>query len=74
MPIYEYSCEKCQNEFELLIRSDETPICPTCGGEKVHRELSVPAAHSTSDGLAVHQPNPGTCGRPQCGTGGCQMM
>ena len=30
MPIFEYACEKCQSEFELLVRGDDKPACPEC--------------------------------------------
>jgi putative FmdB family regulatory protein len=48
MPIYEYVCSKCQQEFELLVRSDETPACPGCGGKKLSKLISMPASHSPS--------------------------
>jgi putative FmdB family regulatory protein len=31
MPIYEYSCASCDNEFEVLVRGSEKPACPDCG-------------------------------------------
>ena len=31
MPIYEYSCKTCGNEFEELIVGDAKPGCPSCG-------------------------------------------
>ncbi|MEZ6115902.1 MAG: zinc ribbon domain-containing protein [Pirellulaceae bacterium] len=74
MPIYEYACQKCNANFELLIRGNEAATCPACGASQVERQLSVVAAHSSSGDLPVCEPNPGTCGRPQCGMGGCQMM
>jgi putative FmdB family regulatory protein len=40
MPIYEYRCPKCQNEFEELIFGDEIPECPTCGCPESERLLS----------------------------------
>ncbi len=46
MPIYEYQCESCSKQVELLIRGDESPECPECGGKKLHKQFSVPAAHS----------------------------
>jgi len=40
MPIYEYICEKCGNEFELLIFKDEEPECPSCGGKSPKKKMS----------------------------------
>jgi putative FmdB family regulatory protein len=69
MPIYEYECQKCTAEFEVLIRSEhDVPTCPECGSENVAKEFSVPAAHSPGGSLPMM--GPGNCGRPQCGTGG----
>lgn len=76
MPLYEYICQTCHQRVELLIRGEEPPICPECGGEKLAKELSVPAGHvSGSRGeLPISQPLAhGGCGRPQCGTGMCQF-
>ena len=36
MPIYEYQCNKCGQEFELrrtYSESDAAAACPKCGGE-----------------------------------------
>jgi len=36
MPIYEYYCSKCQQEFELMrpiSKVDEPAFCPSCGTE-----------------------------------------
>ena len=34
MPIYEYRCEKCQHQFDLLQKITDEPVkeCPECGG------------------------------------------
>ncbi len=75
MPIYEYECDGCRDEFELLIRGDETPKCPDCGGTKLQRLLSTPAAHTGgSRDLPIAGHERGGCGRPQCGSGGCMGM
>jgi putative FmdB family regulatory protein len=73
MPIYEYSCRGCDQEFELLVRGSEQPECPKCGGHDLQKLLSVPAAPVTQRaGLPVTQrPMEGGCGRPQCGGGFC---
>ena len=45
MPIYEYICDDCGHEFEVLIRGAEQPVCPSCGQSRLTKQLSVPAAH-----------------------------
>jgi putative FmdB family regulatory protein len=76
MPIYEYTCDDCQVDFELLVRGTEQPECPTCGSAKLSKQFSVPAAHvSGSSQLPVCSPpmTGGGCGLPQCGAGRCGM-
>lgn len=46
MPIYEYACRTCGEEFEALIRGEEGASCPACAGEDVERLLSLPAVQS----------------------------
>ncbi len=74
MPIYEYACQDCQHNVELLIRSDEKPACPHCQSVCLQRKLSLFAAPASGAGnkkSATEFPA-GGCGRPQCGTLGCQ--
>ena len=41
MPIYEYVCKKCGNEFEVLVfNKDEKPECPACGAKKPTKKMS----------------------------------
>ena len=74
MPIYEYACDDCRSEFEVLVRGEEPPACPDCGGSRLEKQWSVPAAHSgQSSPLPIcNAPPRQTCGLPQCGMGGCQ--
>ncbi len=67
MPIYGYTCKSCGREFEALVRSSETPACPSCGGEKLDQKLSLIAAPSKhgSEARDSHAPlcdGAGTCG------------
>ncbi len=48
MPIYEYACRKCGNEFEVLVRGKETPACPKCKADDLERVLSLPSVKSES--------------------------
>jgi len=74
MPIYEYTCHKCQASFELLVRGEDRPQCPQCHSRQLDKMLSVPAAHTASssglpvcDGPARGPCGMGGCGRPECG-------
>ncbi len=42
MPIYEYSCAKCEHRFEewLWQSTDPAPPCPHCGNAEVTRLVS----------------------------------
>ncbi|NLJ28450.1 FmdB family zinc ribbon protein [Desulforhabdus amnigena] len=43
MPIYEYRCKSCQNDFEILIISSDdqqNATCPKCKSREVERILS----------------------------------
>jgi putative FmdB family regulatory protein len=43
MPIYEYVCEACGQEFEKMVRfseADLAPKCPTCGSDETHKQIS----------------------------------
>ena len=75
MPLYEYHCEKCDANVELLVRSAEQKLeCPECGGTRLTKLLSVVSGHVAAGGGACRStPPPAGCGRPQCGMGGCGM-
>jgi putative FmdB family regulatory protein len=41
MPIYEYRCSRCANDFELLVlRTSPAPACPSCGSPDIEQLLS----------------------------------
>jgi len=41
MPIYEYHCDKCGQDFECLIFGNEKPQCDNCHSRKVTRLMSA---------------------------------
>ncbi len=41
MPIYEYRCNNCNLEFELLIFSYEEAVCPKCGAKNLTKKVSL---------------------------------
>jgi putative FmdB family regulatory protein len=63
MPLYGFTCENCQEEFEELVSSFsqvDDVICPKCGSGKVARQLSLVAAMK-SGGTAGFSMDSSTC-------------
>jgi len=54
MPIYEYRCTACEHEFEQLVRTGDTPACPSCKAETLERLLSHVAAMSSENTRALN--------------------
>ncbi|MDR1384820.1 MAG: zinc ribbon domain-containing protein [Planctomycetaceae bacterium] len=72
MPVYEFYCQKCQNDCELLVRGEETPLCPRCGSKKLKRQMSAPASHSSgSQRRSGCGADPNSCGMQSRHGGGC---
>ena len=71
MPIYEFHCEKCEGDSEILVRSSDWKgtKCPHCGSTKLEKKLSVFASANAESGgkAAVCTGKPSSCG--MCGTG-----
>jgi len=72
MPIYEYVCRDCKHEFEHLVRGSAKPSCPSCGGARLEKKFSVPAAHSAAGASCPARPT-GTCNVPGCPDGTCNL-
>jgi putative FmdB family regulatory protein len=71
MPIYEYACRTCGNEFETLVRSGVAPDCPSCRSTDLAKKLSVFAtAQSAPDAFAGAVHPCASCGHPD-GPGSC---
>ena len=43
MPLYEYICTACHNEFEEIQKFSDDPsrVCPKCSKEKVEKKVSL---------------------------------
>jgi len=52
MPIYEFECTECGDQFERLQKlSDPDPtVCPKCGASRVKRCLTAPAFRLAGSG------------------------
>jgi putative FmdB family regulatory protein len=72
MPLYEFSCSKCEKDFESLVRSakwEGAVECPHCGSKRLTKKLSVFAAQGAGP-ASDSSPAPPPCGRP----GGCSCV
>ncbi|MBI4556721.1 MAG: zinc ribbon domain-containing protein [Candidatus Hydrogenedentes bacterium] len=63
MPLFEYYCEDCDSQSEILVRGKARPACPKCGSKHLVKMLSTFA------------PMTGSSARPQppvgCGVSNC---
>ncbi|MCX6894373.1 MAG: zinc ribbon domain-containing protein [Verrucomicrobia bacterium] len=66
MPIYEFHCEGCEKDSEILVRSSnwKGAKCPHCGSTKLDKKFSTFASSSAgnSDAPACATPRGGGCG------------
>lgn len=68
MPIYEFHCEQCARDSEILVRSSKWKgtACPHCGSRKLAKKFSTFASSVAGADLSCSG-RPSSCGR--CGTG-----
>jgi len=72
MPIYEYECKDCGQQFEALVRGEEQPACPACGKQNLRRQMSAPAAH-TGTSRNSNCPTCRSCETSTCSDGSCNL-
>jgi putative FmdB family regulatory protein len=55
MPLYEYRCEACGHQFEVIQKFSDAPVdvCPSCGGSPVVKLLSSPAIQFKGEGWYI---------------------
>ena len=47
MPIFEYRCSVCGDDFEdLVLKSSPAPACSSCGSQDVERIMSISSVSS----------------------------
>jgi putative FmdB family regulatory protein len=60
MPMYEFKCKQCGQQYEELVRNNEEKVsCPKCGSDQTYKLIST-FAPKMAGGAA-----------PSCSTGGC---
>lgn len=55
MPIYEFVCQSCGNEFEQIrsFSDNSVPTCSVCRSEQVVRRMGRPAIHFKGSGWYI---------------------
>ena len=66
MPIYEYTCIKCDEEFECIVFSGDTVTCPECGTEKVRRKMSACSFKSSGSSSGDYSASSGSSSASSC--------
>jgi putative FmdB family regulatory protein len=68
MPIYEFHCEKCEQDSEILVRSNDWKgtKCPHCGSTKLAKKFSTFASATAG---AAPAPAPTSCATKPGGCG-----
>jgi len=72
MPIYEYRCLKCKEDFEALVfGSNDKVYCPHCNGKKLERLMSSFGFKSGGSDSGSHASSSGSSGCASCSSGNC---
>jgi putative FmdB family regulatory protein len=64
MPLYEYFCAECGEDFEKMVRFSEAgnqPECPSCHGSNTHKKISLFASTGNA-GSSSFSPAGSSCG------------
>ncbi len=70
MPIFEYVCKRCKNQFEeLVFGQDEEAVCPSCGSTKTQKLMSC--CRSKTGGPGGGDEAPAAQAAPARSGGGC---
>jgi putative FmdB family regulatory protein len=74
MPLFEFVCGKCRNEFEeLVMHADEEILCPKCGSKKIVKKMSR-FAFKAGEGKRMRtsvKRSGSSCSTCRPGPGGC---
>jgi putative FmdB family regulatory protein len=70
MPIYEYKCIACHEDFEKLVFGNQEVTCPKCSSKEVKKKFSVFSASGTAKPLAGMASGCTSCNKTSCSSCG----
>jgi putative FmdB family regulatory protein len=73
MPLYEYRCQSCGRQFELLVRASTVPACPDCASLELDKQFSVFAVGAGGAAASAQSLPPSCQGCAQPGAPGCSL-
>jgi len=71
MPIYEYHCEKCGEDFEYLVIGKTDPECTSCSSRKITRLMSTCGFVSKGNSGETVSSSASTSACSSCSSGSC---
>ncbi len=66
MPVYEYTCDKCKDEFELLVFNNSEVTCPQCGAQDITKKLSLFGMSGVEKPFAGSSSGCTSCSKTSC--------
>ncbi len=66
MPIFEYKCKSCGEDFEKLVFGNKEVSCPKCSSKEVKKKFSVFSATGTEKPLAGTSSGCTSCTKNTC--------
>jgi putative FmdB family regulatory protein len=66
MPIYEYQCSSCNEEFEKLVFGNKEVECPKCASKDVRKKLSTFGMSGVEKPFAGSSSGCSSCSKGSC--------
>ncbi|MBI5188933.1 MAG: zinc ribbon domain-containing protein [Nitrospirae bacterium] len=68
MPIYEYKCNNCSEDFERLIFGNQKVNCPKCGSDDIKKKFSTFGMSGVEKPFAGSSSSCTSCSKNTCST------
>ncbi|TAL22310.1 MAG: zinc ribbon domain-containing protein [Nitrospirae bacterium] len=66
MPIYEYKCNKCGEDFEKLVFGSQAVRCPKCSSSEIKKKMSSFGMSGVDKPFAGSSSGCTSCSKPSC--------
>jgi len=71
MPIFEYECQECEEEFEKLVFSSNAAfeiLCPKCSSKNIKKKFSIFGMSGVGKNSGSSGSSCGSCSSSSCST------